>query len=242
MQRLMKMGLLKSVDNVPGIDYYEYREHDYWDKFKYRARLKIPGAHYTYWADDIEAWKDRVIRGRSWRGASTKEEKENMLSHADVVAKFLALKNTLKKTKSKNFSLRIEGNTTAIFSNDLAFLHELKNWGTTVDITEVIRSEFQGVKYFVNDPPNNYRVYLKSKRVDPSVQKELRALIQSQTGLIPSKALKSWFQNSGNWKSRFLSSSYFIEYNDESTLSYLAIMHGDILGRKYKLEKRPVTE
>jgi len=41
------------------------------------------------------------------------------------------------------------------------------------------------------------------------------------------------------WYFKFSSSSYFIYYDDEITLCYLALMHGEILGKKYKLEKRP---
>jgi hypothetical protein len=40
------------------------------------------------------------------------------------------------------------------------------------------------------------------------------------------------------WKQRYSSASYFIDYDDESTLSYLALLYGEMLGKKYKLEKR----
>ena len=42
-----------------------------------------------------------------------------------------------------------------------------------------------------------------------------------------------------SWKYRYTNANHFIEYDDESTLSYLALMHGEILGKRYKLEKRP---
>ena len=31
----------------------------------------------------------------------------------------------------------------------------------------------------------------------------------------------------------------FIDYDDESTISYLALIYGDMLGKRYKLEQRP---
>jgi hypothetical protein len=43
----------------------------------------------------------------------------------------------------------------------------------------------------------------------------------------------------GLWTFRYTSAAHFIDYDDESTLSYLALMHGEVLGKKYKLEKRP---
>lgn len=237
----MKMGLLKSVDNVPGIDYYEYREYDYWDKFKYRARFKLPGVRLTYWAKNVDEWKKRVEHDRRGfaRNRPSLEQKKSLLEYAPTIEKFLELKSDLKKTKKG--TIRIECETTAIFSNDLQFLHSLKTWATDIDITEVQKSNILGIKYFVKQPNHNYRIYLKSKRVENSLCKELEELFNKQKSLNPSRALKSWVTNerSSQWRSRFLSSAYFIEYDDESTLSYLALIYPDILGRRYKLEKRP---
>jgi hypothetical protein len=61
-------------------------------------------------------------------------------------------------------------------------------------------------------------------------------------GLHPSPALLRWitsYQQNHNWRARWSSASYFIDYDDESTLSYLALMYDSMLGKKYKLEKRP---
>lgn len=238
----MKMGLLKSVDDVPGIDFYEYREYDYWDKFKYRARCKLPGVRFTYYVKNIDEWKQRVSKGKfGYRSTFSEDEKSEILQHAPSIEKFLELKNDLKI--SKKGTIRIEGDTTAIFSNDLQFLHSLKVWFNDVDFTEVQKSEFAGIKYFVNEPEYKYRIYLKSKRVDSNLVNELKELFIRQPKLHPSNAMKNWFSLSrqSQWKSRFISSSYFIEYDDESTLSYLALLYPDILGRRYKLEKRPDT-
>ena len=236
----MKMGLLKSVDDVPGIDYYDYRDMDYFDKFKYRARIVLPGVRLTYWTKNLDEWKEKVRTGRTWGRTYTKQEKEIMLAKADKMEKFLDLKKAIKK--DKNGSIRIEGDTAAIFSNDLQFLQDLKSWAENIDFTESICSQYKGTKYFVNNPAHKYRVYFKSKRVDTHVHGELHRLLSQSKSLIPSKAFEKWlFELYGQkkWKNRYLSSAYFIEYDDESTLSYLALMHGDILGKKYKLEKRP---
>lgn len=234
------MGLLKSVDNVKGINYYEYRDTDYFNKFKYRARFKVPGIRFTYWAKNVDQWKKKVKVGRVWNRNFTDAEKNDMLLHADTIEKFLEFKHKVKKDKTA--SIRIENDTTAVFSNDLAFLHELKKWGVSLDFTEAVSGQYSGVKYFVNEPKYKYRVYLKSKRIEDNVRNDLIKLLESNKNLNPSRAFKEWLDDKNSktsWRKRFLSSSYCIEYNDESTLSYLALMHGEILGRKYKLEKRP---
>ena len=234
------MGLLKSVDNVPGINYYEYREYDYWDKFKYRARLKVPGVRFTYWAKNLDEWKERVLGSNSFKSKSmSPKQKQDMLLNAPLIEKFMELKKNLSKTK--NGIIRIEGDTTAVFSNDLSLLHSLKTWNVDTDFTEVQKSPISGIKYFVGEPKHKYRVYLKSKRVETSLVTDLRDFFERQSSLQPSKAFKEWIYNkhSSTWRSRFLSSAYNIEYDDESTLSYLALIYPDILGRRYKLEKRP---
>ena len=67
--------------------------------------------------------------------------------------------------------------------------------------------------------------------------------LKRQSQLNPSSALRIWMSKDskryGLWTFRYTSAAHFIDYDDESTLSYLALMHGEVLGKKYKLEKRP---
>lgn len=239
----MTMGLLKSVDNVQGIDYYDYRDDEYWSKYTYRARITFEGIRYVYWADNVDAWLARMKSGYRYRGQTplTQAEVDVLVSHKSIIENFINLRK--KQRKDKNFGIRIEADKAAVFSNDLAFLHEIKQWhpDINVDFTQVQTSEFSGTKYFVNEPKNKYRVYLKSRRVNDEVPKDLRELFNRSKSLKPSKALKQWVKSEHRhaWKHRYCSSSYSIDYDDESTLSYLALCHGDLIGKKYKLEKRP---
>jgi hypothetical protein len=63
--------------------------------------------------------------------------------------------------------------------------------------------------------------------------------------LYPCNSLKYWLTGAGlngnkyTWRYRFTNPIHFIDYDDESVLSYLALIYGDMLGKRYKLEKRP---
>ena len=65
--------------------------------------------------------------------------------------------------------------------------------------------------------------------------------------LFPSNALKAWINeyltrptiSQQNWRYRWTNGNHSIDYDNESTLSYLMLMYGHILGKRYKLEKRP---
>lgn len=236
------MGLLKSVDNVPGIDYYEYRDSQYYNKYEYRLRVKIPGVRYTWWCKKPEELDIKIKGNTKKYGTIRKEDKQDVVDNCDAIKKVITL--TTEK-KAKGIGIRIEYETMAVFSNDLTVLKDFETKlgpNYKCDYTQVQTSEYVGIKHFVNDPPHNYRVYLKSKRVEDSFRAEMRDFISKQTQLHPSPSFTRWLSDKDrhfSWKYRWTSSSHFIDYDDESTLSYLALMHGEMLGKKYKLEKRP---
>lgn len=232
------MGLLKLVNDIPGIDYVEYRDTNYYGKYKYRARVTFPGIYLTTYARNITQFLDRLECARSgWRRLDKTEIKKNIAQ----IEEFLKFKAFIAANK-KDYSIRIEGDTAGIFSNDLAKLLELKGIkGISVDYTESITSKFTGVKYFVREPKHKYRIYLRSAIADSNFLPELKETLERNKLLYPSKSLKSWLYRTrpSAWHYRYCSSAYSIDYDDESTLSYLALMHGNMLGNKYKLEKRP---
>jgi predicted dithiol-disulfide oxidoreductase (DUF899 family) len=235
------MGLLKSVKDVPGIDYYEYRDKEFYNKYDYRMRVKIPCIRYTYTckkSDDL----DHKISGK-FKGYG-KIKKEDLTIVADHVHALKAIIDLQASRKDKKIGLRIESNTVALFSNDLQTLHDLKSTiglQYEYNVTQAQTSEYAGVKEFVGDPKHKFRVYLKSRRVSDTFVTELTQLFARTPNLHPSNALTQWISPKQRyaWKQRYSSASFFIDYDDESTLSYLALMYGDMLGKKYKLEKRP---
>lgn len=237
----MTMGLLKSVKDVPGIDYYEYRDKEFYNKYDYRMRVKIPCVRYTYTckkSDDL----DRKIAGKvKGYGNIRKEDLKTVVDHVSALKAIIDLQSS---RKDKNIGLRIESNTVALFSNDLQALHDLKSTiglHYEYNVTQAQTSEYAGTKEFVGEPKHKFRVYLKSKRVSDTFTSELSQLFARTPNLHPSTALTIWLNPNNRryaWKQRYSSASYFIDYDDESTLSYLALMYGEMLGKKYKLEKR----
>ena len=239
------MGLLKSVDDIPGINYQEYRDSNYYNKYEYRMRVEIPGVRYT-WSCKKPEELDVKLSGKAKpkyynvRKSDIQEVTDNLTALKAIV--------TIQQSRktSKTFGMRVESETVAFFSNDLTELKALESTiGSTYeyDYTQVQTSQYAGIKHFAKEPKHKFRVYLKSRRVDDSLHLEFKELFKRQPSLYPSQAFKDWYTNPGSrfgiWYFRWVSAAYFIDYDDESTLSYLALMHGDLLGKKYKLEKRP---
>lgn len=237
------MALLKSVDNDPGVNYHEYRDNIFYNKYEFRMRVEIPCVRYTWYCKNPEDL-DKKLEGKFNRyGNVRKEDKQEVMDNLDALKAIVSLQKTRKKS---DLGLRIESQTVAIFGNDLAGLKALESiigQKYKYDYTRAQTAPYAGTKFFVNDPPHKYRVYLKSKRVDDNFHNELRDTLKRQTTLHASTALHRWMTRDtkryGIWSFRWTSSAHFIDYDDESTLSYLALMHGEILGKKYKLEKRP---
>ena len=239
------MGLLKLAENNPDVDFYEYRDQLYYNKYEYRARFELVGVRYTwYLKEDIQELIDRLDAPAIGYNRIS-YERDQVRENIPILTSFLKWRNEIKK--KKNSTIRIEHNTVAVFSNDLQELKDIVNQipNLVVDYTKVELSNFIGVKHFMRQPKHKFRVYLKSKRVENAFAVDLDKLFKQNKSLYPCDSLKFWIKGSvikGNqhsWRYRFTSANYFIDYDDESTLSYLAIMHGDMLGKRYKLEKRP---
>ena len=247
------MGLLKLVKNhtdSPGIDFHEFRDILYYDKYKYRARISISGVRYTMYTKTIQSFVKLINRTGEYTSYSTipptqlAEVRQNM----DLISNYITYRNDIQKNKLG--SIRIEGNRVSVFSNELSVLQRLTELGNSkIDYTEVIMGDFTGVKYFVNKPKYNFRVYLKRKRIEPSTIKDFSKVINKTKDLYPSSSLSAWLLATTTGSARFKfyswqyshsSATHFIDFDNESTLSYLALMYGEYLGHRYKLEKRIV--
>jgi len=237
------MGLLKLATDTPGIDFYDYRDSDYYGKYKYRVRFSIEGVRYAMYEKNFDGLMKRYNILTGWKKIKDLD-RPVVTENLEALGKFIDFRNMLKENNTG--LVRIESSRISIFSNDLALLKtsESIKVGIFYDYTEAQTNNFVGVKSFVNDPKHKYRVYLKSKMIQNTFVTQLDDLLKRSTDLHPSPSLKYWLQGYNNnapswsWRYRYTNSNHFIDYDEETLLSYLALMHGEYLGKRYKLEKR----
>ena len=242
----MKMGLLQLTQKrSDGIDLIDHRSGLYYNKYKYRARVHCQGITLCYWCNTDDEVDERISKHKvRWK-------------HTDIdgVKRFLAWKNlnTPKKIKDKKITVRIEGNVAAIFSNDLDLLKTLDTLELNVDYTEVDDTIPNGIKYFKNEPDYKYRIYLKSKRVKDDFHQKLKEFVtkykDTDNKFVPSPSLRQWLNiktdnkmsmwGSNNWRLQYCSSHFFLDYNEESSLTLFSLIFQGSISRKFKLEKRP---
>ena len=238
------MGLLRSVNNVSNIDYYEYKENNYYNKYRYRAKFSIDGLTFTNYAKT----PDDLIKRLNETGYRKirADIKALVMENINELNNFIDWRNSNKKS----VTFRLEMDTMSVYSNNLELLLTLKDLGlVTVKITEVQLEQFAGTKYYVNKPKHKYRIHLKSKYIEEKdFIKDLYDTISKSKELVPSNALRDWLDgyikrpiaSLNSWRYRHTSGTHSIDYDNESTLSYLVLMYGHMLGKRYKLEKRPI--
>jgi hypothetical protein len=246
------MGLLKSVDNVPGIDFYEYRDIPFYNKHTYKLRLEVFGVNHIYYCSNERDLRSRFTLKPTGPGYQKrvlpKDVREKGLANIEALAQL----HKLYREKKKPYTMRIEAATIGFYSSDLSVLQDIeKQIGSQykLDYTEAVTSEYAGTKQFVNEPKHKFRVYMKTRRLNncDNIKTELAELFKRNKKLYPCPKMVEWTKELSTlpaaqhrwWYSNWSKASHFIDYDDESTLSYLALLYGELLGKKYKLEKRP---
>lgn len=232
------MGLLQLTPiRNDGIEYIDTRGSLYYGKYNYRARIYCEGITMCWFvksADDIDEYLSK--RNNRWKNANV-----------DSIKKFLSWMQYLPTGKDRTHTIRMEGNTAAVFSNDLNFLKQVENFGCEFDYTEVDTSLPESTRYFVKEPKHRYRIYLKSKRVSDKFKEDLSKFFNryenTDTVIVPSPALTRWLTGDQRqykyWYTNYCSSHFFIDYDEESTNSLISLMFGEIIKCRFKLEKRP---
>lgn len=246
------MGLLKlDQKRSDGIEFIDVRDKLYYNKYNYRARFHCPGLQLIWWCKSESEIRARVTQERYKRNAP----------YVEHMIKFYNFIKANADKKNKKCTVRVESDVAAIFSNDLNLLKTLESIGMPVDFTEVqVNLVPEGVKYYTKEPDHKYRLYLKSKRVPDGWANKLRDWINKYQGtstvITPSRALKDWYDMSDtitvrsgvrsslssthqNWKKMWSSSHYYIDYNDESTLTLFMLVFDGMVYKRFQLLKKP---
>lgn len=236
------MVLLKLTDNSK-IDFYEYRDREYFNKYTYKATFTLNGIMYTRYHKTPKRLES-LVNSMNLENSKTKNQK-HLLDNFDCIKNFIIFQEKHKKDKTAFF--RMENNSVSIFTNDLNIFTELKqNFKPKLTLTEVKTSQYRGTKYFSKKPKHNYRIHLKSKKVDINLIRDLNNIFYTNKFLYPSKSLRDWIlyamNSTSTYRGRYCSSHFFIDYDDENIISYLALLHGELLGKSFKLEERPNTK
>ena len=81
------MVLLKLDDSTTGVDFLEYRDIEYYNQYKYRARVTFEGMSLTTWGKSIKDFERALSRAHTY--TVRKLNKENISKNLLVISQFL---------------------------------------------------------------------------------------------------------------------------------------------------------
>lgn len=235
------MASLKLV-NSGNIHYHEFRDRLYYNNFKYKAKIELPGIKFLYHSDTIVSWKYKIQNlSRSNLYFLSRYFGNN--DETTLISKILENEDSIKKyieyykKYRKELTFRQEGHSVSVFSNNLSDFDELialdKN--STVLIFEAKVTLFAGVKFFVSKPKYKYRLYLKNKNLPQEERGRLISFLLSRNYIQISPSFYNWIYNKS--VRYYITSNFYVDYNDESFGTLFALTFSDITGSHYKLEQ-----
>lgn len=208
------------------------REKLYFNKYSFRGILKTKHLYYAHSTESLYQYRKAIKHAKehsySWRG----QVKEDEIDY-DLIEKIILFKMT---HKTDEITFRHESDKLAVFTNDPKVLEEIVNLQADAELTQILLSP-AGTKYFKIDPPAKYRIYLRAKKIDEGTR-DLMCDFFKRDLVKPCGALVRNLSAGNAWRWQWTSQSHFIDYDEETSLSYMGLMFPEILGKTYKLEKK----
>jgi len=218
----------------------EMRTCLYFKKYKYRAKLTIPGICYSYYTSNLEQFVRKlegINQNRSkfqiaYINTRWEQIKDNI--DLDQISRYFDWR---VENKDKDYTIRIQGNLISFFSHDLALLESLKILDQDIVLTEA-NVDKTDVIYFKKSPKYKFRTYFKGKKAPDGFSQDIIGFMESYgkiSKICP--ALRRFVSDTRYYN--YLHSSYYVDYNDESTLTLLHLHFGSMLAKTYRLEIEP---
>lgn len=215
----------------------------YFNKYRYKATVSTTG---IYWvrsaktlADFTTLVQDRYNEWDQHKGRypyGWYREPEKVENHdLKLIEEVIDIRNSLI---GADVRFRNEYDTFSIYTNDAILIQKLssnKNWKF-----EEVEASPAGVKYFKKDPPAKFRTYLTSNKVDQSFIPEMIDYLDRTTDMNASDALYTWLKRGrkNTYSYCWLSSYFYVDYDDEKNLMMMHLMFPGAIGKTYKLEKK----
>ena len=234
-----------------------YRDNLFFNKFRFRVELKADNLHWIKRCKDVEQAKKKLFDtiqhskrqfARPWFRTPAPLEDTDF----DILGCILAFNQKYKNSKDVTF--RFESDTMGVYTSDWAIVEEVLNISEIqYPVVEVIPSP-SGTKWFVKNPPAKFRTYLTNKKMSVSFADEMIDFLKRTPAIRPCTTLRRYldycnpntppkhsifkFTRPVPYHVVYLSSSYYLDYNDEASLLMMHLVFGEAIGKTFKLEKR----
>ena len=224
--------------DVDGIQYRDMRDKLYFNKYKYRARIFIPGLNGYY---NARSYASACVSISKLDDRYYSIQKNLFENNKEQVKRWFTWRDSARDKIAEGLVMIMRtANSGSVYSNDLEILRTLDSLGASVDYT-VVESIAVGTLYFARKPKHNYRMYMRNTRVDAdSKQQLLEWLLKKSTDYHMSSALRGFLNYNRRyvWNRYHMRRDFYVEYDSEHMGSYLKLIWGEYFSDTYQLLKQ----
>lgn len=211
----------------------------YYNKYKYKATLFDENFHLVRYSKN----KEQLLEHVSYKKLDNIYFYHNRKLSAvppnlDILSSFIDWRNS---HANDDLLVRVDYSTVSIYGNDLQLLETLADIDSNIEFCQVVIEGHPNI-LLRNNPKHPFRTYFKSKSLPNGVYEEIGKFLKSYEKIVtPCGSLKRWAFELGynqTWRRSYLEQSYFVEYDDESTKTILALNFDQYLGKTFKVEQR----
>ena len=215
------------------------------NKFRFKATFTIVGARYLSVDSTYDGVVEKVnqIKNKHFSSGFSRyiEEIKHELATIDwqEIQHLLNWIDTVNKTEIKMtfaFNKKV-----TVFFNDEKLLSTLK-CSAPILLEEAKNVIPIGIKWLKN-PTYKYRVYFREHLInDQELKENLKKFLNANPSVNPSNATQLWINSTTilrSWFNNYCRSSYYLEYDEPKYLFVMKLKFNSILGKEYKLEKKP---
>lgn len=212
----------------------------YYNKYQFKAEMYHQDLHHTRYVKN-EAQLRQTINFRLQAGgffvSNNVEREAKQFIDITVPLAFLNWKNA----NGDNVTIRTDYNMVSVYGNDLKKLKTLESIGPEVSYSQIIQQGDPDI-LLRNNPAHSYRTYFRSKTLPEGTYEEFGKFLKAyEKSVTPCGSLRQWAINlpkNQTWKRKYLEQSFFVEYDDESFRTILALTFDTCLGKTFKVEQR----
>jgi len=210
----------------------ELKEHLYYKAYEYKCVLRTLGARYVPKVSTIDEYK-------LWVGSKIKQKSFSSGIDYDAIEFLVNFYQEFNKTDG---STRKEADTITFYSNDITLLETLKNIPDTNVRLKWFKAELMpiGVRYMRTDPKYKFRIYLKDAKITNDLKLQFINHVKNVKDFHISSSLQRWTSWQFNYNNvAWCRQSFYIDYDDEKNLLVLLLKFPELMGKNYRLEKKP---
>jgi hypothetical protein len=152
----------------------------------------------------------------------------------DPIEKFMAW----RLANGNKLQIRLEFDRVHFYSNDISLLETILTVSPNLDCYQALDLQVPaGIKYFSKQPKFQYRVYLRDVLLAENDYQDLKKFhyqYEYSSEFKFSPGLTYILKNNRRYIIK-----YYIDCKTQTSMTHLYLLFSNILGKKYKLEKRP---